>query len=103
MPESIRFHLDENVDHAVADGLQRYGVDVTITSEVDLLHATDDVQLVFARGNTRVMVTHEMIFWYCTARGCLMLALPIVPRTPTLSGISFKRCYSSGASWNPTR
>jgi hypothetical protein len=55
MPESIRFHLDENVDHAIADGLQRYGVDVTVTSEVDLWHATDDVQLAFAQDNTRVL------------------------------------------------
>jgi predicted nuclease of predicted toxin-antitoxin system len=62
MPGSIRFHLDENVDHAITDGLQRHGVDVTVTSEIGLLRATDDVQLAFAQDNTRVMVTHDEIF-----------------------------------------
>jgi len=55
----IRFHLDENVDHTIADGLRRYGVDVTVTSEVGLLRATDDVQLAFGRDNGRVIVTHD--------------------------------------------
>ena len=41
---SIRFQLDEHIDHAIADGLRRYGVEVTVTSEVGLLHAGDDVQ-----------------------------------------------------------
>jgi hypothetical protein len=62
MPGSIRFHLDENVDHAITDGLQRDGVDVTVTSEIGLLRATDDVQLAFAQDNTRVMVTHDEDF-----------------------------------------
>ena len=29
MPRTIRFHLDEHVPHAVADGLRRFGIDVT--------------------------------------------------------------------------
>ena len=28
----IRFHLDENVGNAIADGLRRRGIDVTTTS-----------------------------------------------------------------------
>jgi hypothetical protein len=69
MPASIRFHLDENVDHAIADGLRRYGVDVTVTSEVGLLRAIDDVQLAFARDNTRVMVTHDEDFLVLHSQG----------------------------------
>jgi branched-chain amino acid transport system permease protein len=33
MTDRIRFHLDENVDPAVADGLRRRAVDVTTTQE----------------------------------------------------------------------
>jgi len=69
MPASIRFHLDENVDHAIADGLRRYGVDVTITSEVGLLRATDDAQLAFARDNRRVIVTHDDDFLAMHSQG----------------------------------
>lgn len=69
MPDSIRFHLDENVDPAIADGLQRYGVDVTVTSKVGLLRATDDVQLAFARDNTRVLVTHDEDFLVLHSQG----------------------------------
>ncbi len=29
MPRTIRFHLDENSDPAIAAGLRRYGIDVT--------------------------------------------------------------------------
>jgi predicted nuclease of predicted toxin-antitoxin system len=58
----IRFHLHENVDHAIADELQRHGVDVTVTSEVGWRRATDEVQLAFARDNARVLVTHGEAF-----------------------------------------
>ena len=62
MPNPIRFHLDENVDHAIAYGLRRHGIDVTVTSEVGLLHAPDDEQLAFARDSARVIVTHDEDF-----------------------------------------
>lgn len=48
MSRRIRFHLDENVNSAVADGLRRRGVDVTATSEAGLIAASDEVQLEFA-------------------------------------------------------
>ena len=79
MPESIRFHLDENVDHAIADGLQRYGVDVTVTSEVGLLRVTDDVQLAFVRDNTRVMVTHDDDFLVLHSQGILHAGIAYCP------------------------
>ncbi len=31
MAEKIKFHLDENVENAVAQGLKRRGIDVTTT------------------------------------------------------------------------
>lgn len=32
MTQKIRFHLDENVSNAIAEGLRRRGIDVTTTS-----------------------------------------------------------------------
>ena len=36
MTEKIRFHLDENVSNAIAEGLRRRIIDVTTTPEVEL-------------------------------------------------------------------
>jgi hypothetical protein len=48
MPRTIRFHLDEHVATAVADGLRRLGIDVTTTSEVGLRGVNDQAQLAYA-------------------------------------------------------
>ena len=69
MPDPMRFHLDENVDHAIAYGLRRHSIDVTVTSEVGLLHATDEEQLAFARDNARVIVTHDEDFLIMHSQG----------------------------------
>ena len=44
----IRLHLDENVDHAVAHGLRLRGIDVTTTTDANLVGAADEEQLSFA-------------------------------------------------------
>ncbi len=36
MAETIKFHLDENVRNAIAEGLRRRAIDVTTTSEQSL-------------------------------------------------------------------
>lgn len=59
MSVTIRFHLDENVNNAIADGLQRRGIDVTTTPEEGLIAAPDQVQLTFALSQSRVFVTHD--------------------------------------------
>jgi uncharacterized protein with PIN domain len=62
MTDRIRFHLDENVDPAVAEGLRRRGVDVTTTQQVGLQRASDDKQLEFALADDRILVTHDEDF-----------------------------------------
>lgn len=69
MPEPIRFHLDEHIDGAIADGLRRRGIDVTTTADVALRGATDDEQLAFARADVRVMVTHDDDYLRLHAQG----------------------------------
>jgi hypothetical protein len=57
MTDRIRFHLDENVDPAVAEGLTRQGIDVTTTVRVGLGGASDEAQLTFTRNEGRVIFT----------------------------------------------
>jgi predicted nuclease of predicted toxin-antitoxin system len=69
MAERIRFHLDEHVPFAVAQGLRRRGVDVTTTADVGLLSLDDQVQLEYARKEQRVFVTHDADFLRLHAHG----------------------------------
>jgi len=55
----IRFHLDEHVDTAIAQGLRLRGIDVTTTAESDLLGASDEEQLAFALEQERVTFTQD--------------------------------------------
>lgn len=55
----MRFHLDENVDHGIARGLQRRSIDVTISPDARLVGASDEEQLAFASREGRVIITHD--------------------------------------------
>ena len=59
MPQTIRFHLDEDVDPAIAEGLRRQGIDVTTSQEVGLLGVPDPIQLAHAQAQSRVLFTHD--------------------------------------------
>jgi len=59
MPRTIRFHLDEHGPKAVAEGLRRRGIDVTMTAEVGLSGATDEKHLTWAATQVRVLFTHD--------------------------------------------
>jgi len=62
MPRTIRFHLDENCHHGVADGLRRYGIDVTTTPEEAVISAADEEQLRFAVSQGRAIFTQDRDF-----------------------------------------
>jgi hypothetical protein len=59
MTNTIRFHLDESVDPAIAIGLRRRGADVTTSQETGLLNASDVEQINFAATSGRILVTHD--------------------------------------------
>jgi Domain of unknown function (DUF5615) len=69
MPRTIRFHLDENTDPAVATGLRRQGIDVTTSQEMGLLGAVDTVQLSHAHAHGRVLFTHDRDHLTLSAQG----------------------------------
>ena len=48
MQKKIKFHLDENVNNAIANGLRVRGIDVTTSSEQGLIGASDEQQLAYA-------------------------------------------------------
>jgi predicted nuclease of predicted toxin-antitoxin system len=62
MPRTIRFHLDEHCDLAIAEGLRRRAIDVTTTPEAGLLRASDGEQLDYARRENRVIFTEDADF-----------------------------------------
>ncbi len=69
MQKLIRFHLDESMPNAVAEALRRRGLDVTTSSEAQLLAARDDEQLAFATQEARVLVTRDQDFLRLNASG----------------------------------
>jgi predicted nuclease of predicted toxin-antitoxin system len=59
MSERIRYHLDENVNLAIAQGLRLAGIDVTTSSEVGLLGKSDEEHLMFANAQKRILLSHD--------------------------------------------
>ncbi len=69
MPRTIRYHLDENCNRAVAEGLRRRGVDVMTTPEAGLTRATDETQAAYALSEGRVIFTQDRDFLRLHAAG----------------------------------
>jgi hypothetical protein len=69
MPRTIGFHLDENCDRAIAEGLRRRGIDVSTTPEVGLLEAVDELQIAHALASRRVLFTQDRGFLRLHASG----------------------------------
>jgi predicted nuclease of predicted toxin-antitoxin system len=62
MARTIRFHLDECCDPAVAEGLRRRGIDVTTTPEAGLLRVEDEEQAAYGLAEKRMILTHDSDF-----------------------------------------
>lgn len=69
MSNKIKFHLDENVSHAIANGLRRRAIDVTTSSEQGLMGASDEDQLAYALSQKRVIFTFDDDFLSLAATG----------------------------------
>lgn len=62
MARTIRFHLDECCDPAIAEGLRRRNIDVTTTREAGLIQAEDEEQAAYGLAQSRVVFTHDADF-----------------------------------------
>ena len=69
MPMEIKYHLDESVANAVANGLEHRGIDVTTSRTTGLIGASDLEQLEYATREERVLVTHDDDFLRIHATG----------------------------------
>jgi predicted nuclease of predicted toxin-antitoxin system len=69
MPRTIRVHLDEHVDPAIAEGLRRHGIDVTTTPEAGLIRAPDEDHIAYGIANGRVIFTQDQDFLRIHAAG----------------------------------
>jgi uncharacterized protein with PIN domain len=69
MARTIRFHLDENCDPAIAAGLRLHGVDVTTTRDAGLLNAEDEEHIAYAVRFKRVIYTQDEDFMRLNAAG----------------------------------
>ena len=65
----IKYHLDESVANAVANGLEHRGIDVTTSRAAELIGASDLEQLDYATKEKRVLVTHDDDFLRIHATG----------------------------------
>lgn len=59
MSNKIKFHLDENVSNAIAEGLRRRKIDVTTTPQSGLMGFSDVEQIKFAIAQPRVIFTQD--------------------------------------------
>ena len=58
----IRIYTDESVDVAIAQGLQRRGVEAFSARDRDKLGLTDEEQLIFASEDKCTIFTHDTDF-----------------------------------------
>jgi predicted nuclease of predicted toxin-antitoxin system len=64
----IRIYTDESVDVAIAEGLQRRGVDAFSARDRDKLGLTDEEQLFFANQEKAAIFTHDDDFLRIAAK-----------------------------------
>ena len=69
MARTIRFHLDEHCDPAIAAGLRLHRVDVTTTPDAGLLSAEDEEHIAYALETGRVIFTQDEDFLRMNAAG----------------------------------
>lgn len=69
MGRTIRFHLDEHIDSAVAEGLSRRGADVSTTAERGLIGQSDEIHWQLVNDEQRVLVTNDSDFLIFHAQG----------------------------------
>lgn len=69
MAGELRFHLDEHVAQAVAEGLRRRGIDVTTTHDAGLSSASDVEHMAYALHEGRVIVTNDDDFLRMNGEG----------------------------------
>lgn len=82
----IRYHFDEHMPHAVAEGLIRLGIDATTSTDSDLLGASDPSQLAHAAAEGRVLVTRDRDHLALAKAGAIHAGIAYWPAKRTDAG-----------------
>jgi hypothetical protein len=75
----LAFHLDEHMDHAIAQGLRGRGIDCTTTTDAGLLGTADEAHIEFGRNERRVIVTNDPDFLEFANQGVEHAGIAFVP------------------------
>ena len=97
----LRFHLDENVDRAIALGLRNRGIDVTTTEEAGLKGMTDEEQLAFSNRDGRVLVSHDDDLLVLHAQGALHAGIAFSTLRTRTIGQMILRLTALSRHFNP--
>jgi hypothetical protein len=87
----LAFHLDEHMDHAIAQGLRSRGIDVTTTTDAALLGAADSEHVAFALRDQRVIVTSDSDFLAFSSGGVQHAGIAYAPRSSRSIGHIVRR------------
>ncbi|NJS10088.1 MAG: DUF5615 family PIN-like protein [Microcoleus sp. CSU_2_2] len=77
----IKFHLDENITIAIANGLRRRRIDITTTPEQGTIGQSDEQQLAFALSQKRVIFTQDTDFLRLHHAGLSHASIVYCPQT----------------------
>jgi predicted nuclease of predicted toxin-antitoxin system len=77
----MKFLLDSNLSHRVAQLLRDAGIEAAYVRDKDLQHATDSVILKFARQHAFVLVSEDTDFGELLARQCTVAPSFVLLRT----------------------
>lgn len=91
MARTIRFHLDECCDPAIADGLRLRGINVTTSQEAGLLRADDEEQAAYGLAQNRVVLTHDTDFLRLQAEGIIHAGIAFCHKDTLSMGEIIKR------------
>lgn len=84
---TLRFQLDEHISNALAQQLERHGVDVVTAEKSGLLNTPDAVILEHAKQNDRVVVTFDADYVLLHRRGVHPAGIAYFPRAPLDVGV----------------
>lgn len=87
----MKFHLDENVEETIADGLRLRGFDVTTTSGQGLKGASDESQLRYCLESDRVIVSHDPDILRLAAAGLAHAGIAFRPAARNEVGLVIRR------------
>lgn len=78
--DRIKLYLDAHVPRAVAQGLQRRGVDVVRAQETGMIDADDEDHLRYSEKECRVIVTQDADFLRLHSRGVTHCGISYAPQ-----------------------